>query len=467
MNPDPWMLARANLRYFTVKFLGLEWPDHYTEWEKMIRENPRCLVQSPRGSWKSYFFSLAYPLWRVIRGRTEFLIVSESEGQSEKLLRQIKEKVESTEALAQLRPTTKELWGTQQIQFPNGSYGSVMGFGTSRRGTHPDLINDDIEGEQNKMSREDKDRIYFSVITGMETPGTQTITVGTPIEHLDILERLEKTEQGELYAKWKRPAEKEGANQFPKIWTDDWLKNRRSIMGSIAYSREMLLERIDPTTQPFKREYETLYDMLPERFSHTVTVCDPAYTEGDGDYTAIITVQFTHGNHAYVAERKRFRRDDPGVIVDELFKTIKSQEPDAVGIPRRKGEAVSYSFEERRTRENLWNFKYVALPETVSKIHKSRIGGLVPRWEARSIHIQRAMTDLLQEIYEFRLDDSHAHDDMLDALAHCFNEDLVRPNAGKRYAPLPETSQVGRSLYKVARAPQNDAGKAILAGLYR
>jgi hypothetical protein len=448
-NDESWLLAQASLKFFTVKYMGLRWPAHYSEWETIVEGNKRSKIEAPRGSWKTYFFSLAWPLWRIIRGRTEVLFVSDSEDQARKNLRLMRENVETNERLAPLLPSTKELWGVDHISFANGSYASVMGFGTSKRGTHPDIIiNDDIEGENNKMSREDKNRVYFGVITGMALPETVVATVGTPVEFGDILHQLD---QNEAYVKWRRPAIVAGQNQFKDIWADDWLEFRRKEMGSINFSREMLLDRIDPTTQPFKRDFETLYEALPEKFAYTATVCDPAYTEGQGDYTAIITVKFTHGNHAYVAEAKRFRREDPGVIVDELFKTIAAQNPDAVGLPKKKGEAVAYSFEERRTRENRWDFRYVKLPETQGKAHKTRIGGLVPRWEARTIHIHRNMKDFLEEIYQFRLDDSHSHDDMLDAMAHCFNPEMARPNTGKSFVPNPETTRQGKPFYQVGR----------------
>ena len=444
-----WLLARSSLKYFTVKMLGLKWPTHYTEWAKLIEESPRSLTEAPRGSWKSYFYSLAYPLWRVLRGKTEVLLVSDSEDQARKNLRLIREIVETKEMLAPMRPSTKEIWGVDQASFANGSIINIMGFGTSKRGLHPDvIIPDDIESENNRMSREDKDRMYFGVISGMATPNTKIAGVGTPLEFGDILQQLSTND---AYTKWRRPALTDGVNQYPDLWTDEWLAFRRTEMGSLNFAREMMLERIDPATQPFKKEYETLYEALPEKFAYTATVCDPAYTENDGDYTAIMTVKFTHGNHAYIAEAKRFRRDDPGVIVDELFKTIGSQQPDAVGIPRRKGEAVSYSFNERRTRENRWDFRYVELPETQGKAHKTRIGGLVPRWEARAIHIHRNMKDLLEEIYQFRLDDSHRHDDMIDALAHCFNSEMAQPNSGKMFVPSPQNTRTGEGLYRVGR----------------
>lgn len=464
LDQNKWLLAQTSLKFFTHKILGLDWNNHYDQWRDLLASNQRVLIQAPRGSRKSYFFTLAYPLWRIIRGQIDVLMVSDSEDQARKNLRVMREYVERNPYLAPLQPSTKELWGSDQAQFKNGSIASIMGFGTSKRGEHPLLIiNDDIESEQNKMSREDKNRMYWAVISGMAMNETQLVTLGTPMGDGDILSQVElrKDSDGKLiYSQWKRPVRIDGVNQYPDLWTDEQLRAKEAEMGSLDFAREMMLERIDPATQPFKKEYETLYGELPENFAYTVTTCDPAYTEGDGDWTAIMTTKFTHGNHAYIAEAKRFRRDNPGAIVDELFKTIKTQRSDAVGIPKKKGEAVSYTFEERRTRENQWDFKYVQLPENVGKSHKTRIGGLVPRWEARTIHIHKNMTDLLDEFYQFRLDDSHHHDDMLDALAHCFNPEMVRPNAGKRFVPNPQTTHIGKGLYHVgygvAKAPKNN-----------
>ncbi len=446
-----WQGCKASLKFFTTKALKLTWPSHYSEWEASVFGSKRGLFEAPRGSWKTYFFSLSYPLWRILRGKNEVLLVSDSEGQAIKNLRLMRQTIETQDVLAPMRPSTKELWGTDQISFPNGSLVTIMGFGTSKRGTHPDIIiNDDIEGENNRMSREDKDRMYFGVIAGMTLPHTEMYTVGTPMEFGDILEQLSRNE---AYAKWRRPAEKDKVNQYADIWTDEWLEFRRKEMGPLNYAREMRLERIDPGTQPFKREYETLYEVAPdrERFMLVTTICDPAYSENDGDHTAIVTQGLTHGNHSYLLAVDRIRRDDPGVIVDKLFGHINNWNPDAVGIKRRKGDAISFTFNERRVRENAWNFKYVEIKDTKSKTDKSRIGGLVPRWEARTIHVHRFMKDFLDECYQFRLDDSHAYDDMLDAYADSFHPDMAKPNAGKQFIPTVENARIGRGLYHVGR----------------
>lgn len=451
---DQWRVAQASLKYFTVKFLGLTWHTHYEEWRQILENESRLLIEAPRGSHKSYFFSLAYPLWQIIRGKSDILLVSDSEDQARKNLRVIRDTVEFNPYLAPLRPSTKELWGVDQAQFPNGTIINTMGFGTSKRGEHPLLILcDDIESERNKMSRDDKNRMYWAVITGMAVPKTKLVMLGTPLEFGDLLEQASKRKDDDgkpIYKHWRKPVILGGVNQYPDIWDESSLRHRKAEFGSIDWAREMLLERIDPETQPFKKQFETLYEQLPGNFAYTATVCDPAYTEGDGDWTAILTVKFTHGNHAYVTECKRIKRSNPGDIVDELFKTIATQEPDSVGLPKKKGEAVSYSFNERRVRQNEWDFKYVELPETQGKAHKTRIGGLVPRWEARTVHIHKNQKDLLEELYMFRLDDSHPHDDAIDALAHCFNPEMAQPNYGKRHVPT-RTQQIGKPLYRVGR----------------
>jgi len=110
-----WMLARASLKYFTVKFLKLKWFKYYDDWERMVREDARDDVQAHRGSGKSIFWGLAVPLWDVIRGPEggsdpEDILISYSEDQVRRLIRQIRVEVETNEFLEALRPSTKEIW---------------------------------------------------------------------------------------------------------------------------------------------------------------------------------------------------------------------------------------------------------------------------------------------------------------------------------------------------------------------
>lgn len=464
-----WFGAQSSLKFLLVKYLRdpksgkpLQWFPHYDEWYAIARDQLRSDIQAPRGHGKSIFWSYALPLWDVIRGKADVLLVSYSEDQVRQLIRAIKNEVENNPFLSPLRPSTREIWGTDMLTFADAGQISGLGFGTSSRGRHPKrMIVDDPLKDLGGMSQDDQERAYFGVITGMALENTQLHTVGTPIEFGDLLEKLEKNS---VYHHWKKPALKSNGEPLcPQLFSLKTLHMRREEMGSLNFAREFMLQRIDPATQPFKRQYETLYTELPSRWSRIVTVCDPAYTEEDGDYTAIVTVAFTHGNQAYVLEAKGIRREDPGKIVTELIRTIRNYKPEAVGIEKKKGQAIEYSFREACTRENLWNFKYVELMHHgQGKWSPNRIGGLVSRWEMRSIHIHAEMNLLKAQIYAYRPDDkSREHDDLVDALAYCFHPDLVQPNAGRMNVPLDveSASQEGRPRYQVGQgdawAPQD------------
>ena len=64
------------------------------------------------------------------------------------------------------------------------------------------------------------------------------------------------------------------------------------------------------------------------------------------------------------------------------------------------------------------------------------------------------MKELLEEMYQFTLDDSHKNDDMLDALAHCFNPEMAQPGGYRRTVPT-RVQEVGRPLFRVG---QNNGG---------
>jgi hypothetical protein len=466
ITPDAWLLAQASLKYFCVKFLKFHWPEFYDDFAQGLESTKpdelRQLFECARGHGKSNLVSLGYPLWRVIRGKWEGILVSYSEDQVKRLIRDIRQTVMENPLLEPIRPTTAQVWGTDMLSFPNGAEIKGLGFGTSARGPHPDdIIVDDPLKDVGGMTAEDQERSFFGVIEGMAMEDTKITVVGTPVEYGDLLHKLEDPARGYVFKRY--PALKaDGTPLFPQLWSKEALEAKRQRMGSLIFAREYMLQRIDPETQPFKNQYETLFDEAPTNFARIVTACDPAYSATDGDETAIVTIGVTHGNHAYVLEAKAVRREEPGRIVDELFRTIATFNPDTVGIEKKKGEAVSFSFNERRVRENQWNFRYAELPSGNGKNGTDRIGGLVPRWESRTIHVHKNQQNLLREIYEYRMDDSHRHDDLVDALAYCFHPEMSAPNAGRTFMPGLQVATHAKPLYAPGRATYNDSVDRLL-----
>lgn len=465
LTQENWLLAQSSLKFFMMRALGIQWwPDHYAAWYRDVEENDRTKQECARGHGKSIFWSYGYLLWRIIRGQWEGILISYSEDQVRRLLRDVRLEVENNPFLEPVRPRTKDLWGTDLLTFPDGSALKGLGFGTASRGAHPnDIVVDDPLKDFGGLSAEDQERAFFGVIEGMAMPTTRLNVVGTPVAFGDLFTKLDSNP---VYKCRKFPAYKsEGTPLFPELWNHENLQRKKAIMGSINFAREYMLERIDPETQIFKKQFETLYEEIPTRFAHVVTVCDPAYSEQEGDQTAIVTIGLTHGNHAYVLEAKGLRREDPGKIIDELFRTIRTWQSNVVGIEKRKGDAISFSFNERRVRDSFWSFKYVELPPGHGKNDQYRIGGLTPRWEARAIHLHRNQTDLLQQLYEYRESDAHDHDDLVDALAYCFHPDMLQPNAGKQFAMGDGADFLeGRPLYQPGRASFAEADYDMILG---
>ena len=95
-------------------------------------------------------------------------------------------------------------------------------------------------------------------------------------------------------------------------------------------------------------------------------------------------------------------------------------------------------------------------------IEEDAQGIAITSYQGGHVEFFKYMKDLLEEIYMFRLDDSHPHDDAIDALAHCFNPEMARPNTGKQGIPLPEYAQGNQGWYRVGRDTGDSAVQELL-----
>ena len=122
-----WIGAQFSLKFFMTRYLRdpktgklLQWLPHYDGWYRIVLEEMRSNSEAYRGSGKSIFWSYALPLWDVIRGGADFLLVSYSEGQVIELLRMIRVEIETNDFLAPIRPSTREIWMADKLGFSHG-----------------------------------------------------------------------------------------------------------------------------------------------------------------------------------------------------------------------------------------------------------------------------------------------------------------------------------------------------------
>jgi len=188
---DAW--ARYYLSsYFTCplsrfhNWLGVQLQDLHT------RRGSHLALVAPRGSAKSTWVSLAYPLWAALhRYEPYILIISDSQAQARLHLEAVKQELEDNSTLAEAYPAAVgrgSPWGQDRIRLANGVVIEALGTGSKIRGRRnraerPSLIVvDDPENDNHVTSAMQRDGIQafwiekcLSFDAGMLKRGRNTI----------------------------------------------------------------------------------------------------------------------------------------------------------------------------------------------------------------------------------------------------------------------------------------------------
>lgn len=249
-------LCKNSLLYFATKYLsgGVEHGnqfivgEHHMEWDALVASQERICILAPRDHGKSYFFNLAYPIWRGMfepRG-TQVYLFSANQDLANEFLQKIVEELTSNPRLAHLVPRNWEtVWAKRRIRLTTGVELRARGFGVKVRGGHPKyIVCDDMLGDENIYSetvREKAKDYFLSAITNMVIPGGQLIVVGTPMHQADIYAHLRKVSR---YASWKRSAvdRSTGLPLWPARYNTPELEAKKEEIGSVRFTREFLVE---------------------------------------------------------------------------------------------------------------------------------------------------------------------------------------------------------------------------------
>ncbi len=428
----PEDIAKASFLYFCKKVLGYKIGFHHEMWSGLLEQHKRLLIECARGHGKTWFFSKAYPLWLIYRGwPIDILVVSYSEEQVKFILKSIDDEIHTNPYLAHLRPGPKLLWGAQLKTFSNGSQIRGEGFGSSVRGAHPNLILvDDPLKDQGGMNPEEQFRYFSTALSGTAIRGTQIVIVGTPLDAGDLLEQLESNP---AYTFQSFPAENEARTEalFPDLFTIDELHAKEKEIGSFAYAREFMLQRIDPKTQAFKDLYRTINDdhKFPE-FVCVRTLVDPAISEKERACdSAVVTVGLDAHNHAWELDTRLVHSDDTSKLLLEMHKVsriFKDTRDYAMVV---EAELFQKVFAFNWKQSLLENHEDV---RTIEVVHQGltgkhqRIMGLQGMWESRAIHLL-GDSPLIQQFRYYRPNLKGARIDALDAFAWIRHSEVAQP----------------------------------------
>lgn len=426
-------VAKANFKYFFTKVLGYKWTPHFAEWQGLIENNKRFLLECARGHGKTVFLT-AYAIWLVYRGiPVDILFISYSEEQVKlNIMNKLEEIIMKNDYLSCLRPSAKQLWGAQLKTFANGSLIRGESFGSSMRGAHPDYIfEDDPLKDKGAMTPEEQHHYHMTVVSGMAKRNTTIGVIGTPLDNGDLLNQLE---DNPAYCFKAFPAwDSNNVPLFPDLFSIEDLKAKELEVGSFAFAREFLLQRIDPKTAVFADQYRnlnTLYQ-FPDQYAVVRTLVDPAISEKDSACdSAIVTVGVDYKNHKWEVRTDLVHADNPTKIIEAILKHVASYKvlcsDYAVVIEAELFQKVLANDLRQAILDKGLDVRVIEVLHQGTQGKHERIIGLQRAWETRAIHLLPE-SSLISQFRYYRPRIKGAKIDGLDAFAWIRNEDVAVP----------------------------------------
>lgn len=424
--------AKAHFLFFCQYVLKMGIGPHHIEWENLLKQHSRILIECARGHGKSWFISKAYTLWLVYRDLypVDILVVSFSEKQAVELLKMVSDEIARNPLLSHLRPDKQQKWTELYLEFRNGSKIRGVGFGTSVRGLHPThIIIDDPLKDDGGMNPEDQYDYYMGALSGTAVRNTQMVVIGTPLDNGDLLEQLEGNP---IYTFKAYPALLNGVPLFPTLYTIEELRKREEEIGSLAFAREYLLQRVDPKTQVFKDQYRTVNDVhfFPLDIITTRTLVDPAISEKEKACdTAIVTgSQDTH-NHRWERETLLMKSDNPAQLLDEIVRIAeryKDYADYAIVIESEVFQKVLAFDLRAKLLERGLNIRVIEVRHQGNQGKHQRIVGTQAKWESRATHLLPG-SPLIEQHRYYRPNIKGAKIDALDAWSWWDHPDVSMP----------------------------------------
>ena len=286
-------LKDLSLAYFvsnTITDFNIE--PYHLEWFNLIQLYRLLCVLAARGHSKSFCFSYAYLLWLAWKYKgtgkvgKEVTLITAEETLATTFIDLIKTQIENNPILKEkLYPSSSEgIWARSVVKTKNGWQLTGKGVNSALRGLHTDIICDDLLDESNFYNdRVRKETIEFfnSVIMNIPLPRTGKVTVvGTPFHNEDLYGYLKKAKGWRVF---EYPGiYPDGSLLSPERFSLQEILDKRFTIGSLAFSREILMKPISNQTSlfPMKIMKMNLVDtvqMTPNRYNFPVKMTKIAF----------------------------------------------------------------------------------------------------------------------------------------------------------------------------------------------
>jgi len=275
-----------------------------------LKPTPRlagAMFIEPREHGKTVRWSFAYALWRVLSGKSRYvLLIGSSAAAAKENLSNIKRELEENEAILEDFGDLKgDLWRDDRLELTIGACLQAKGSGASMRGTRfrqyrPDLILlDDVLKDADVESPTIRAKIYKWLKRVVFNLGKDAfiIWVNTIFHADDPISRLMSEVEAGTLKRWIAVRLScwmpDGVTPlWPENWPAEVLLEKRDQLGADVFSTEYENEPLSDADRIIKPDWIKMHEYMqleyPLGSMRTFAGVDPA--TGKHDQTAIVTI---------------------------------------------------------------------------------------------------------------------------------------------------------------------------------
>ena len=352
----------------------------------------------------------------------------------------IKDEIENnTYILKYLGDLRGSKWTEEFITLRNGCEIKAIGAGAKIRGRRPDLIIlDDIETDETVLSKDQTDKLRNWINKGCIptlVPDGQFLWVGTLISFSALIYEYIHSNNDiwdrRIYAAYKSDNHIEGNELWPEQWPHSRLKQRKSLIGSLAFASEYLNCPMANETAPIKPSQIRRWKDLPTNLSMVMTF-DPAYTDdSNSDWKIGYLVGMDEIGRRFTVTYVRTHAP-LGDYIDQCLNLYERYKDNifAVGCPKgreidfwnrvvEKSEARNIHLPLIETKNSFTRTDGVNFRQKKARI----IASLQPLFEQGKYWIHEAHNEFEDELLMLG---AAKHDDLVDAA--CYAEQILNVN---------------------------------------
>lgn len=401
--------------YFASNILGYQVERHHQRILSQITGSKKTLDLAPRGFGKSTIGDIGYCLWRIAQNRNiRILIVSNTQGQAEAFLREMKYHMEGNTRLLELFGSFRSDKWTESELFVSGrtisaKEGSLTALGASGAviSKHFDIIiADDVadfENSRTELQRKKLSEWYRTALLPTLEPHGELHVLGTRYNPNDIYQELIDSRQ--YSAQIERAIQPDNTSLWATKFTLEDLLNKKSELGSIIFDMQYQNDiTLAKQGRIFRYEWMQFYDIAPAGLK-IYQGCDLAISEKEtSDYFVLTTIGIDANENTYVLDLFRERLSFKSQ--QEVIKLKNGQwHPISIGI-----EANAY---QKALAQEL--IRTSSLPIKELQTVKDKVTRAQRRsalFENRKVFLRKDMTVMIDELCLFP---DAAHDDCFDA----------------------------------------------------